>query len=613
MNAKMFLAKVSFACFSLLWLMSSCGVDKSYDVSKDFDMTIGLGKGLSLPIGSTEKIMLSEFIDPESTEVLTVDEAGNYSITASGSFKPESFIVNDVDIELASSCSDTHYDFALNNISQNEDIDKLPEEMQEQIKNQKYPYVVYNDVDYTSIFDINQAVPEEMKSLAKMTFKKPVEMELRLKIKSEDAESDELLCKTNELMLLSETEEGFVVEVPEFLVFSDKNIKDGKLILKGSAKYDISEKSLIYKEKYFITGLDFTGLKDGFLAVNDGKIELKEELEARGYVESDVVYFDYDDQENIAAIDVICEMVFGTMEIADIEGKFSPEIAPVKEVIDLDFSADMDFLKNAYMDVHDPCIYVTFTNPIAGDILVNTCFIGLDDNGEEIEDSHIDAELCLAGGVTSNILIDMYGHEVEGYTNCVVDNLNGLLKHLPNSVEIDLNAHIDTEKTSSITLGEEMELYGEYEVSVPLAFDSLRLEYTYSIDDVFGDMSILENVKDINALSITFDVYNTLPVEFDAEIFAYDADEEPLADVQLYIEGAIKNGKGAVDGEVGNPVKSSIKVTLEAHNGHLKDLSGIDIKLLGTGVGAFNANEYLQLKDIHVNIDDYITLDLNNK
>ena len=118
-----------------------------------------------------------------------------------------------------------------------------------------------------------------------------------------------------------------------------------------------------------------------------------------------------------------------------------------------------------------------------------------------------------------------------------------------------------------------MELYGEYEVSVPLAFDSLRLEYTYSIDDVFGDMSILENVKDINALSITFDVYNTLPVEFDAEIFAYDADEEPLADVQLYIEGAIKNGKGAVDGEVGNPVKSSIKVTLEAHNGHLKDLS----------------------------------------
>lgn len=612
MNSRTFLAKASFACFSLLWLLSSCGVDNSYDVSKDFDMTVGIGKGVSLPIGSTEKIMLSEFIDPESTEALQLDEAGNYSITASGSFQPESFVVNELDVNVETSCTSAHYDFALNNISQNENIDDLPAEMQEQIRNQKYPYVVYNDVDYVSTFDINQAVPEEMKSLTRMNFKHPVEMELRLKIKSEDAESDELLCKTDELMLLSKTDEGFVVEVPEFLVFADDNIKGGRLILQGVAKYDANEKSLIYKKTYLLTGLDFTGLENGYLPVKNGRIELNENLDARGYVESDIVYFDYDDQENIAAVDVVCEMAFGTMSIAEIEGTFNPVIEQVKEIVDLNFNADLDFLKNAYMDVHDPCIYVTFTNPIAGDIFVNTCFVGLDDNGEELEDSRIEAELCLAGGVTSNIFIDMYGHEVEGYTNCVVENLNGFIKHLPSSVEIDLDAHVDTMKISKIALGEEMELYGEYEVSVPLAFDSLRLEYTYCIDDIFGEMSVLENVKDINALSITFDVYNTLPVELATEIYAHDANENKLSDVQLYIEGFIENGNGAVDGKVGEPVKSSIKVVLEAHNGHLKDLSGIDIKLVGTGAGVFNANEYLQLKDIHVNVDDYITIDLNN-
>lgn len=614
MNTKKFLAKVTFASLSLLCLLSSCEVDERYDVSKEVDMTISVGKGLSLPIGSTEKIMLSELLDTAATEVLKMDAFGNYSITATGSFNPESFKVNDVDIALASKCSESHYDFNLNNIVQNvEDIEDLPEFVQEQIKQQQYPYVVYNDVEYSTSFDINQSVPEEMIMLSKMSFKEPAILELTLSIDTKDDESNELLKITNELKLLSDKDDdGFIVEVPSFLVFAEADeVTDGKLVLKGVVKYDDAKKAMLYTKKYNIIGLDFSSTPSKCLKVKDGKIELNEVLLANGYVESDTVYFGYDDRDNVAEIDVKCEMAIGNMYISSIEGVFNPKINPVQEFIDLNFSADLDFLKEAYMEVHDPRVYVTFNNPIDADINVNTHFIGLDDNSQPLEGSDINVDLALLGGQTSNIIIDMYGYQQEGYTNCIVDNLNGLLKHLPSVVEIDLDAHVDTTHTSTIELGKDMELYGSYEVSVPLAFDSLRLEYTYSIEDVLGDTEALKNVKDINGLSLSFDVYSTLPAEFVPELTLYDANKKVLKDVKMSITGNIENGKGAVNGEIGEPVKSSVKVSFEAHEGRLKDLYGIDIKLAGIGDGAFNANEYLQIKNINVSIDDYITIDLN--
>lgn len=615
MKTKQFLAKTVFACLSLLWLLSSCSVDDRYDTSKDFDKTIGIGKGLSLPIGSTEKIMLSEFIDPSSTEVLEVDEAGNYSITANGSFNPESFKVNEVDIALASKCSESHYDFNLNNIVKGStDISMLPPFVQEQIKKQKYPYVVYNDVNYTTSFDINQNVPEEMKMLSKMTFKEPARLELTLKVESEDAESDELLELTDELKLLSDEYDGFVVEVPSFLVFADgKDVVDGKLVLDGSVKYDKASKSMVYSKTYEIIAIDFSSTQNGPLQVENGKIVLNEVLQADGYVKSDTVYFGYDHKDFIAAVEVKCEMAIGNMSIKSIEGIFNPVIDPVVEMVGLDFGDDLDFLKEAYMDVCDPCIYVTFANPVAADINANASFVGLDDNGMPIEGAGIYASLCLEGGKTNNIFIDMHGRQVEGYTNCVVENLDGLLKHMPSTVEIALDARIDTSKVSEITLGEELEIAGSYEVSVPLEFDSLKLEYTYSIEDVFGDdAEMFKNVKDINGLSLSFDVHNTLPVGLVPEIVVYGSNNKVLKDVKLAISGGINKGKGVENGVVAAPVKSSVKVSLEAHNGRLNDLNRIDIKLVGVGSGVFNANEYLQLKDINVSIDDYITLDLND-
>ena len=71
-----------FLCATLL----SCSVDNDYDLSKDVDFTIAVGNGLSIPLGSTDKIMLTEMIDPEGSDILSTDDDGSYIISKGGDF-----------------------------------------------------------------------------------------------------------------------------------------------------------------------------------------------------------------------------------------------------------------------------------------------------------------------------------------------------------------------------------------------------------------------------------------------------------------------------------------------------------------------------------------------
>ena len=65
------------------------------------------------------------------------------------------------------------------------------------------------------------------------------------------------------------------------------------------------------------------------------------------------------------------------------------------------------------------------------------------------------------------------------------------------------------------------------------------------------------------------------------------------------------------DGAVSTPVKSSISIKLSVKNGELDELYKLDLKFAGNGSGTFNSNEYLQLKDIVITIDEAISVDLN--
>ena len=70
------LQRIIVACILPAIMLVSCSIDDKYDMSKELDMTVGVGKGFAVPVGSTEKIMLTELIDTTETDVIKIDAQG---------------------------------------------------------------------------------------------------------------------------------------------------------------------------------------------------------------------------------------------------------------------------------------------------------------------------------------------------------------------------------------------------------------------------------------------------------------------------------------------------------------------------------------------------------
>lgn len=628
-------------CVFLLSVAVSCTVDERYGQSSNLDATIGVGKGLSFPFGSTPKFFISELLDTAEVDVLTIDEAGNIIISNGGSFTSEKFKIDDITLSLTNAEDYRFYDFK---VEAQSDVPEIPG------VDVKIPYIVYDTINTEIELNINQDdLPKEVTRLAKITFKKPVPVVFSLEMSSKLQTSQNLLktvdkfrFEGNDLDAAEDdySQKFFEVDLPDCLVLNEGLMndelfynKDGELVLNGVARYNTAKDAICYETCFYLDSLDLTRTEEGYVEIVDGKIDISEMVRLRGMIISDPVEFDAKDITSVNSIDVKSTLSIGEMQLAAVEGCFEPGIEPVSEYVNLNLGSELEFLKNAYIDITDPRLALTFNNGTGVNILADASLVAYNEYFDELENTRVDINIAAQANAVTQILIDRYGRQVPGWTNCVAPNLNELIKVIPDNVGVDLNICLDSTKFSRIALGEEMEIGGSYELQVPLAFDSLGITYTYSMTDVFGsnsdddkydesngthgdeaeedDNEMLEVVKEIRGVSLSFTVLNTIPVGLKPEIFIYDEDGNPV-DALLSIEGEIKRGNEVLmDGVIGEPVASEIKVEISSTNALLKDLYRIDIKLEGTGKGAINANEYIQLTGIALNVDDYIVLDLN--
>jgi hypothetical protein len=217
------------------------------------------------------------------------------------------------------------------------------------------------------------------------------------------------------------------------------------------------------------------------------------------------------------------------------------------------------------------------------------------------------------GNTINKFFINRHGTTVEDYTTVVVPELNNIIKRIPDRIDVSLTATVD-DKFSKLALGRDYEVSGRYSFALPMAFDSLNIVYVETIDGIkeesneSGDQ-LGEYIDKIGLVTLSFDVLNTIPFGITPEITAYDSEGKLLEDLDLTIEGSIEKGNGAVNGVVTEPVVSHVVVKLKALE--LTKLDKIDISLEGEGSGVFNANEYIQLKNIVISIDEPVTVDLN--
>jgi hypothetical protein len=239
---------------------------------------------------------------------------------------------------------------------------------------------------------------------------------------------------------------------------------------------------------------------------------------------------------------------------------------------------------------------------------------------EDMDNTRMEFNLSAEANAKTKILITRRDSLVDGWENKVLPNLNELLKNIPDKINVNIRAGVASDVYSVLNFGEDMAFNGEYEVNLPLAFDDMSLEYTYTIEDPFGkndaengyeDVSADENtiIKEIRGVSLSMNVKNSIPIGFKPSISMYNRNGAPMDLENIGITGEIKAGAGNLVGA--EPVTSSLKFKIASYNENLDDVYKIDVKLKATGRGVLNKYESIQFTDIALNIEDYIVLDLN--
>ena len=595
-------------CVFLLSTLMSCTVDENYDLSKGVDATIGVGKGLSFPIGSSKKIELSEFLNTEDIEFLKTDEAGNYAFSSTGSFSSGNFRLEETEL---------NFDFG--EYREVVDMELTPaDDGGSPLFPGKFPYLINRKIEHHVDLNLEQDnLPKEVKRVRKITFAEPVELDVVLDIRGENDNSHGMLEEVGELLF-----DGIRVKFPEYIdLGDDQPVDNGELVLLGSAVYNEDTKTLQYTKTVNVESLDFSKTDKGYYEVVGGAIDLSERVEINGNVRSaDIVYFSLDNVTHINNVIIESNFNLSEIKLASVEGLFEPEIDEISESLDFDFGEDMDFLKNAYIDFTNPYIKLTIDNSTGAKVYADASIVRHDNESEDMDNTRMEFNLSAEANAKTKILITRRDSLVDGWENKVLPNLNELLKTIPDKINVNIKAGVASDVYSVLNFGEDMAFNGEYEVNLPLAFDDMRLEYTYTIEEPFGkndtengyeDVSADENtiIKEIRGVSLSMNVKNSIPIGFAPSIIMYNKNGELMDLENIGIEGEIKAGAGNLVGA--EPVTSSLKFKIASYNENLDDVYRIDVKLVGTGRGVLNKYESIQFTDIALNIDDYIVLDLN--
>lgn len=604
----------------------SCSVDDAYDLSKDVDMTVAVGKGLSIPLGSTEKIKLTEMIDPEESDVVEVDDNGFYSIRQSGDIDKTVVKVNGTTVHINPEIEGECYKFKTKQ-PEISDLDEYPEDVKQDIIDKiKVPVSIkHYEIKHEAEFPINEEVPEEMIALKRMEFENSVTMVLDFLISASEKSDFFDYFKKMHFYPEGESEyEHFTVELPSYIDFKDHPMlhrtDDGKqmLWLDQMADFNEDKGGIHYTTSLEIKALDFSSYEGGCVEINRGILDLNEELKIRGALTSDTVIVPATDLMDEIDVTVTPTVVFDEFVISRVEGKFNPVIEDVNEVIEVDLGDDMDFIYDATLDFNNPQIYVTLnssdvTVPVVANVSLTGC-------GNNVENSvPINLALNLYPNTDNKFYLTPSGASLAGYTSVTAD-LNSILQPVPRTVGLKLQAAVDSGSFCTVELDKEMEVSGTYDLVLPMDFNELDLTYTETVEDVLGDdpEEVTDYVTEIESVTVNADVLNTVPASFTPTIVAYDANGNKLNDIHATLVGEdgavekqIKPGNGYKNGKLTEPVASSFKIKLTAKNNQLKDLNTLDIKLHGIGSGVLNENEYLQITKLSIVIDEPVIVDMN--
>lgn len=574
-------------------LGTSCA-DNDYDLS-DVDLTVGVGSdSLSLPVSSTESIMLDDVLDLENSDIIDILPNGDYVISKEGDYiDPVHPCVDKVNIREQSSESENLYVDVTSLIPPITTL-RLP------IDEQTIGGVVTR-------FKYSGETPDEIKDLHKATIDSKVSITVNVSPALSNCISkfDRLTVKLPDFMKLkiNRTSPSNYESDGHSITFTNVNTA-------SSITIDAT-----------LTELDFTAndTEGNTLAFSDGKVTLD------GVVTVEIAVSEINTESISSSVSdyyLSCNMNMASMTITGATGKFAPTI-DLDDLGSIEINSVPDFLKgdDVHVALYNPNISLTIASDLNVSGLISGSIEAVDEDGILIAEVEV-PEMTINPNTTTKICICKYADEIDGdeYDGVYeVRNLSDVLKRIPHRIYFHANASADDSKVSNIELGKRYTVAPSYSFTAPLAFDEgAEIVYRDTVDGWHDDIEDLDFMEG-TYLQATANIENKTPIYLKVTAFAIDENGKEISSdrISVSVDRTVRpsaDGKTAVTTPIVVTVKELEKGTLKTTDGlifKVEASSGEDgsQSIVGQTINAYN--QTLLVRDLKVKVMGKIIADLN--
>lgn len=635
----------------------SC-VNEAYDLNNGIDMTVGIDGNISLPVGSTADIPVSDFLDIDKESVLKADPVtGDYSVSiASDAPISETVTIERINIGPEDLMSDGGVQMDMNvymrlkNIlgqSTPDDLDVSSMQLTDvkAFEQQEITVPVDMDEDLGQLADVVKAIGV-----------------VRL-----DAPSSLVFTISEGAVTFNK---GFDIAFPECMEIS---------LDKGETMAEITDGHTIH----FLEDFTITKANDVTLPLHINTIDVRKLHEMTGgsqglvdgrlFVDQDIalreLYFDakasdfgkvLGDMPKAVMINIDMDVL--SVDVLSATGVIDPDI----ELEDQRFEVGQlpDFLsgEGTVLDLYNPVVVLDVENTSPFSALVTAQLRGLDAAGTVVSGpveigsgdmSSQDAILVSPGKTMIYISargadISGAGSQPQGYNpplDIIVENLPELLRTVPSSLEISgirLAIPHEGNQTDGYADSDYVEIeYPEgdgtivydfsigYQISLPLAFgEDFRISYPFDIAGISGSLGNSGDSEgasegkqwdmEIRDLEIDFTFVNAIPLDMALTAVPIDADGNEIPESpEFAISIASEDGTSAAAkaGNIGSESASRLKITGHADKASVNRLDGFRLEISAATPSGFagvclNAGQYIRIEDMSASIEGSGSIDL---
>lgn len=628
------------ACF-LFTAVAVTSCDNEYDLSKDINGEISVGKNFTLPVGETVKIPLSRII--EEGEDLTADaQSGIYQLNASGEFTShiaETTMPNidglnpNLEPQTITFWEENQFNQAreaLDKIFQiKEEYEKLfpgtdftqfvPNEYKEYLKYlepQKFGIELHTKATY-EMEKTQTELPKEVKSLYKVVFNGDKGTRGLITIRLDKD-------KFNGVDGIQEIHfHELDINFPEVFVLTDKDNELSDPNNKHETlHHDVklsAENNYTAEIEIYIKSIDIDDeAQKKYIFEENGKtyFRLQENEHITFSVESadaiitateltdNQIYFDFDFQ-------------IDATNITNVNGKVSPDVN-INEELTLNDLPDFIKDESSQFTPNDLAFSISLDNPLGLELATTISITPYNNYGHPtgapvnivLEGNNIIKASTTTKYVISNNPDKKVDNDVT-FIHC--PELPNLLSPIPDYYKITSNELIaDGKNSNGLELGKNYDLTGKYDVEVPFSFSSLTINYSDEVDGLRDDLEDFADLTD--KIELSFDIESTIPVDLTATVKLLDEHGHELKDI--VVTGTKQNTVEIKAGADDNPTTTHITLTIEEKEGstQLEDLERIKYNVKATNpIGkdvVLKSSQYVIIKNGVAKIPNGITTEL---